>query len=430
MPLSPRATLALLSLLTLTITGCGIAASDRGPVEIRYWTGWTGEELETQKRLVEEFNRTRTDFRVRVLSVGGSYQKVRIAFAGAATPDVVSAVWADELAGYALRGVLTPLDDQLRESGRSAEEWVPGVQRMLTYEGKTYGLAVTTNTSFIVFNKRIFREVGLNPDRPPQTIAELDEAAERCTTVGPGGRFVRYGLRPQDLNRWAYVFGGSWYDPVKREITADHPGNIAALRWMASYGRKYDVTRMQSFEAGFGNFSTPNGPFFVGKVAMWQTGEWSRTHIRRHAPDLDWGWFPVTAPPGGRRNVTTAGGSVFVIPAATKYPKQAWTFLEWLTRPYAVGRFCGSISNLPPLKALSTSETFRKEPVFAFALDLAAGENVFGPPPVPVWPRYKQEIIRAEDYGVFAQQDPERLLRDLDRRMEEDLARTLRDVGL
>src|SRR5687767_13822739 len=104
-------------LLLLCLSGCAPAASDRGPVEIRYWTGWTGHELDAQKRLVEEFNRTHTDVRVRILSVAGSYQKVRIAFAGAATPDVVSAVWADELAGYAMRGVLSPLDDRLRESG-------------------------------------------------------------------------------------------------------------------------------------------------------------------------------------------------------------------------------------------------------------------------------------------------------------------------
>src|SRR5688500_8054816 len=132
------------------LAGCGAAGAHGGPLEIRYWTGWTGHELDVQKRLVEEFNRLHAGIRVRVLSVFGSYQKVRIAFAGGATPDVCSAVWADELAGYAMRGVLRPLDAHLAESSRSLDEWVPGVARMLRYQGQTYGLAVTTNTNFFL----------------------------------------------------------------------------------------------------------------------------------------------------------------------------------------------------------------------------------------------------------------------------------------
>ncbi|MCC2672516.1 MAG: N-Acetyl-D-glucosamine transport system, permease protein 1, partial [Armatimonadetes bacterium] len=388
------------------LAGCGTRTSGREPVEIRYWTGWTGHELESQKRLVDEFNRAHPGIRVRILSVAGSYQKVRIAFAGGATPDVCSAIWADELAGYAMRGVLHPLDDFLTGSGRSIDEFVPGVARMVCYQDRTYALAVTTNTNFIVFNKTIFREAGLDPERPPRTIADLDAAAQACTRLGPGGSILRYGFRPAQLLLWAYVFGGRWYDAATGRVTADDPHNVEALRWMAAYAKRYDVTRMQSFESGFGGNSTPSGPFFVGKVAMWQTGEFAREHLRRYAPNLEWGWFPLPAPPGGRPQTTSAGGSVFAIPAATRHPAEAWTFLDWITQPHAIGEFCSAITNLPPLKALGESERFRKEPLFRFALELAGGENVFGPPGMPIWPRYVQDIRRIEDHAIFGGEDP------------------------
>ena len=410
------------------LAGCATQAEGRTPVELRYWTGWTGPQLGAQKRLVEEFNRTHPGIRVRVLSVAGSYQKVRIAFAGGATPDVCSAVWADELAGYAMRGVLRPLDDYMARSGRSLDEYVPGVARMLQYRDRPYALAVTTNTNLLVYNKRIFREAGLDPERPPRTIEELDAAAEACTQYAPDGGFVRYGFRPTSLTLWAYVFGGQWYDPASGHVTANHPRNVEALRWMAAYGARYDVSRMQNFEAGFGSSETPNGPFFVGKVAMWQTGEWALTHIRRHAPQLEWGWFSLPPPAGGRPRTSGAGGSVFVIPAATRHPDEAWEFLNWITQPHAVGEFCEAIGNLPPLRSVSTTPRFRKEPLFHFALDLAAGENVFGPPQMPVWPRYTQDIRRAEEYAMFGRQDPAQLLDNLDRRMEKELARTLREA--
>jgi len=305
---------------------------------------------------------------------------------------------------------------------------VPGVWRMVQYRGRPYGLAVTTNTSFIVYNKRLFREAGLDPEKPPRTIAELDEANRLCLQAGPGGGIRRYGMRPIDLSRWAYVFGGAWYDAATGEVTANHPRNVAALRWLASYARDYDVRRMQNFESTFGSTSTPSGPFFVGKVAMWQTGEYALAHLRRYAPDLEWGWFPMPSPPGGRPATTTAGGSVFVIPTATRHPDEAWAFLNWITGPYAVGEFCEAITNLPPLRSLADSPRFRGEPLFAFALDLASSENVFGPPQMPIWPRYRQELTRAEDYAVFGARDPQQLLDEVDLAMERELARVRREV--
>jgi multiple sugar transport system substrate-binding protein len=410
------------------VAGCAGRESGSGPVEIRYWTGWTGKELDEQKRLVREFEAEHPNIRVRVLSVASAYQKLRIAFAGAATPDVTSAVWADELAGYAARGVLHPLDGFMSASGRSGDEFIPGVWRMVQYRDRPYGLVVTTNSKLIIYNKQVFREAGLDPERPPRTTEELDRAAEACTVEGPGGTLSRYGLRPRELNVWAHVFGGQWYDPATGEVTANHPGNVAALRWMASYAKRYGVNRMQNFEASFGGNLTANGPFFAGKTAMWQAGEWALLHIRRHGPDMDWGWFALPSPPEGRPRTTTVDGSVFVIPAATRHPQEAWTFLNWLTSPRPVTAFCKVINNLPPLRVLARSPAFRKEPIFAYALDLASGENVFGPPQMPVWLRYKAEITRAEEYAIFGGQDPQRLLDEMDARMEDELRRMLREI--
>lgn len=400
--------------------------------EIVYWTGWSGHEFEIQQQLVEEFNRTHPGLRVRILSQFGNsgYQKVRIAFAGGATPHLMSTVWADELPSYAMRGVLTPLDEYLKRAGRDVRrEYTPGVARMLQIDGHVYGLAVTTNTNFIAYNRRIFREVGLDPDRPPQTIAELDEAAQRCTRYDAKGNFLRYGFRPAGLNLWAYVFGGGWYDRTTKRITANHPRNVEALRWLASYAKRYDLRKMDAFQSTFGSNETPSGPFFVGKMAMWSTGEWAEQFVVRYAPKLDWGWFAFPAPPGGRRNCTTAGGSVFVIPAACKDKDGAWEFLNWITSPYAVEKFCHGIGNVPPLIAVGKSPVFQRSPLFRFAIGIAQGQNSFGPPPLPMWPTFSREIARAEEAAVLGGRNPQEVLDDLQARMEGELARALRDLG-
>jgi len=422
---SSYAIILVIALLVVALLYTPAEKRTDGKVNITYWTGWTGHELEVQRSLVARFNREHPNIRVRILSVAGSYQKVRIAFAGGSTPDVCSAIWADELAGYAIRGVLTPLDTFMKEYGRSGDEFMPGVWRMLSFRGRPYGLCSTTNSTFIVYNKGIFRRSGLDPERHPRTLAELDRAAELTTAYNADGTFKRYGLRPSSLVFWAYVFGGKWYDEKTGRIAANDPRNVEALRWMVSYAQRYDITRMEAFEQTFGSIQTVSGPFFVGKMAMWTTGEWAEEHMRRYAPKVEWGYFAAPPPPGGRRNTCTVGGSVFVIPAACKHKKEAWEFLNWICGPEAVKEFCLSIGNIPPLKSVAAEPEFQNRPLYKFAIELAGGRNAFGPPPVPIWPQYAAEIARAEDYAMHGRRNPKQLLDEVTIKMQKELDRTL-----
>src|SRR5437870_2900805 len=132
---------------------------------------------------------------------------------------------------------------------------------------------MTTNCLLIVYNRALFRQAGLDPDRPPRTPEEFDAYAAKLTAYDKNGRFIRYGFRPGGLEVAALVFGGGWFDPATDAITADRPENIAALTWMQGYAKRYDLKRMASFESAFGSLRSANFPFFVGKVAMWATGE-------------------------------------------------------------------------------------------------------------------------------------------------------------
>ncbi len=398
----------------------------RGPAgvtDIVYWTGWTGHELEVQKNLVAEFNRTHPGIRVRILSVAGSYQKVKIAFATGAVPDVCSAVWSHELAGYAFRGVVEPLDKYMAASGRSGQEFMLGVWKGLNYEGRPYALCATTNSAFIVINRSVFRQCGLDPDNPPRTISELDRAVAAVTQYNDNGDFVRYGFRPTWLENWAYVFGGRWYDEESGRITANHPANVACLRWMASYSKTYDIGKMQAFEQSFGNSMSANGSFFTGKQVIMISGEWVKEHIGKYAPGMDWGYFPFPSPPGGLRDFTPVGGSVFVIPAASKHKQAAWEFLDWICSPKAVKEFCLSVGNLPPLKAVAAEPEFQDDPLLKFATGLTGGPGARGAVPIPIWAQYQQEIARVEDYAVHGRRDAQALLDQLTVKMQKELDR-------
>lgn len=427
----PVAVLLLVIAIFIAVVAYNDKAADTrdGVTHITYWTGWTGHEFEIQQELIKEFNRTHPKINVRMISVGsygGANQKVKIGLSTGAVPDVCSAVWSHELPGYAFRGMLEPLDKYMEKSGRKGDEFMPGVWSSLNYRGKPYGLCATTNSLFIVYNKKIFKECGLDPDNPPRTIKELDSAVAAVTKKDKDGNYVRYGFRPTSLEYWAYVFGGKWYDKKTGKITANDPNNIRCLRWMMSYSAKYDVKKMQAFEQTFGNSDSTNSSFLTGKQVFFTTGEWVEQLVKRYSHNLDWGFFSFPSQPGGRINYTPVSGSVFVIPTASRHKKEAWEFLNWICGPYAVKKFCISVGNLPPLKEVAAQSEFQKKPLVKFATNLTGGKNAIGAMPIPTWAHYQNEILRVEEYAVTGGQDPEKLLNDLNAKMQSELDRVMK----
>src|SRR5258708_31369414 len=145
---------------------------------------------------------------------------------------------------------------------------------------------------------------------------------------------------------------------------------------------------------------------------------------------MEWGCFALPSPPKeARRNVTRSASSIFVIPAACKHKDAAWEFLNWLTSPHAVTKFCAAIKNVPPLIEAGKDPVFQSDPLFRFAVAISQGKNSFGAPPIPIWGTYRREVGRAEEAAVMGGGDPQKLLDDPQIRGGGGVKRTLEELG-
>ena len=219
---------AAILLLGLLAASCGQVARE-GPVEIRYWTGWTGHELAVQRSLIRVFNQTHPHIRVKILCVAGSYQKVPIAIAGGDTPDVCSAVWSDQLYGYASRGALEPLDS-IQNPGRSMTNGCPSAPhaairgaRWPQRHRQRSSSSTTRRSSRVRARPRSLSDAERARDRGPKTRAR-QTGQLRALRAAPGR--LSSGLC------------------VRRAVSMPHrrthrrrPGNVAALRWLQSWFR-------------------------------------------------------------------------------------------------------------------------------------------------------------------------------------------------
>ena len=220
----------LAALGALALAGCRDDAE--GPVKIVYWEKWTKFEGQAAKDMVDAFNRKyEGKIHVEIRTIAQIEQKLLLAIAGDNPPDVAG-IYAFNVAPYADHDALICLDDHCEQAGISRDDYIPVFWDMCQHRGRTWALPTTPATVALHWNKRLFKEAGLDPDTPPKTLEELDEFARKLTKVDENGEITQVGFLPQEPGWWHWAwglwFGGTLWDGHDT-ITTDCPGNIRAF---------------------------------------------------------------------------------------------------------------------------------------------------------------------------------------------------------
>ena len=288
-----------------------------GRISVTYWEKWTGFEKDGMEAIVNEFNASQDRIWVDYTSVSSVNSKTLVATAGGRPPDVAG-LWDGDVVVFADKNALTPLDDMVRAAGLTPNHYIPVYWDMCTYHDHVWALPSTPATTALHWNKRMFREAGLDPNRPPRTFAELDAMSAKLTKRDPAtGRILRMGFLPPEPGWWHYGWGSFWGGTLwdgGRQITIESAPYLAAFTWIQAYAKSYGVAALQTFRSSFGNFSSPQNPFMSQQVAMVLQGVWMANYIFQFSPGLEWGAapFPVVHP--GDAPVTFAGCDMLLIP--------------------------------------------------------------------------------------------------------------------
>lgn len=419
--------------LALFSSACSDSQSERntGVRHLVYWEKWTDFEGEAMARVVDGFNakerlRAKAEpgyrpIEVEVVTISSIEQKLLIASAGGNPPDVAG-IYSYMTAGYADKGALTELTELAERDGISREQYVGRYYDLAVHREKLWGLPTTPASVALHWNKRLFREAGLDPDKPPETLEQLDEMAEKLTkweVTLPSGekvtksgylpevpvaqkRLIQAGFLPSEPDWWSYgwgfVFGGKLLDGDK--ITAASPENIQAYEWVASYTKKLGVDPVQRFRSGFGKFGTSQNPFLAGKLAMEMQGVWMYNFIKKFADGMQWGAAPFPAPAAHPERIGTANAEVdaLVIPTGSKHPEEAWAFIKYTQQQDVMEELCLGQRKHTPLAQVS-EEFYAKHPNPYIRLfrELGASPNAWSAPQTGVWNEYGREMNTAAD---------------------------------
>ena len=330
--------------------GIAQSAHAQEKTKLVVWGLQTGPESAGLDAQIAEFQKRNPDIEISALSIGAGAmnpQKLLTAIVGGTPPDLIN---QDRftIGDWASRDAFSPLDDFLAaEKGVkdpiTANSFYPAAWKEAVYKGKVYGIPTGIDDRAMYYNRKLFREAGLDPNKPPQTWEELQVVAKKLTVTRKDGTFKQIGFIPNWGNSWLYLYawqnGGEFMSADGRTCTLDAPQNVGALKYMADF---YDMLggydKVNIFQSGFQ--SNEQDPFFTDKIAMVITGSWNLNNIARYAPDLDFGVAPAPVPAarlkgegrfkGQDKFITWSGGSSLAIPVGAKHPKEAWRFLKWM----------------------------------------------------------------------------------------------------
>ncbi len=395
-------------LLVLLLAGCRPPSDGR--VHITYWEKWTGAEGAAMQEVVDQFNRSQDRIVVEYLATSAVDRKTLVATAGGDPPDVAG-LWAVNVYSFADRQALTPLDDFIRAEGDTPEQWLgryyPVFADMCHHRGTVWALPSTPATTALHWNKRLFREAGLDPDRPPRTLAELDEFAEKLTKRDPQtGQIVQLGFLPQEPGWWSWAFpawfGGRYWDGTN--ITAaTEPANLAAYQWVERYTRRFGLEPIRTFTSGFGNFASARNPFMSGKIAMVLQGVWMDNFINQFQPGLEYGVAPWPQILPDQANFTVADCDLLAIPRGAKHPQEAWAFIKFVSsiNPHAqreeellgMELLCYRQKKISPLRQWSPFfEQHHPHRHIALFRQLAESPHAIHIPKIGIWLEYRREL--------------------------------------
>jgi ABC-type glycerol-3-phosphate transport system substrate-binding protein len=416
--------------------------------KITYWEKWSGFEGQAIQDAVDHFNKTnKKGIYVELVVQGDIQEKIKIATAGGDPPDIAG-LYNVDVPVFASQNALLPLDEMMRKAGIRNDRWVKAYIDLCVYRGQTWAIPSVPSTWALHWNKKLFREAGLDPEKPPRTITELNEFARKLTRVDKDGKLIQVGYLPTEPGwwkyPWGYWFGGRLWNGTDA-FTFNSPENLEAMQWIRSYAdgtvfrgvgpKPITYAELDRFKKTFGGFSSVDNAFFTGKVAMEIQGVWMAKFVDKYAPGgFEYGVAPfpakaaINAP--GRpilRGVSVAEADVIGIPRGARHVEEAFEFIKFMSSPEGVEILCLGQGKHSPLK--ETSPGWHKNhpnPYVRVFEELAASPNCFQIPQVGVWRECNRAWGRAFDAVWAGEKEPKEALDDLQKQMQRRLEQELR----
>jgi ABC-type sugar transport system permease subunit/ABC-type glycerol-3-phosphate transport system substrate-binding protein len=296
----------------------------------------TSTTAQIRRKVFEEFHRQNPG--VRVVNAGGltlnggnlDDSMFLMSMAGDSSPDIFYVNFRQYYT-FLEQGFCRPLDDLIAQDPVVMERCNPTVKKVLTsYDGKVYAVPFFQVAVALYYRRDFFKEVGLDPQKPPKDWNELYEYSKRLTNPKTGRYGFVFSSPPgYQWSNFLYAAGGE-------AVVQDDTG-----RWKAAINTPQAGKAVEFFRRMFvGDGKNPvaniaknlTDDIRTGKTAMWLN---YTNDVLLQQSDLSpsvIGIARVPAGPNGYANEVNAG--MWAISSKVTDPKKlaaCWKFIKFFS---------------------------------------------------------------------------------------------------
>jgi multiple sugar transport system substrate-binding protein len=238
-----------------------------------------------------------------------------------------------------------------------------GHMTVATYEDRLYGVPLYADVSALFYNKDLFKKAGLDPEKPPTSMAEMREYADKITALGGG--VTGYYLPGNCAGCNIFTVGPlMWASEAKIEAAGpgDEPLVGDGVKQVLQFTR--DMVKAGNVPEGA---RTENGETFhlqfgSGKLGMMGTGNFNITLARQQNPKMDFGigLLPGVAP---NSSASFIGGDLVVVPKGSKRVDDAVNFMKFLLSDEVQVEVYAKALNLTTRTDMVENKYFQAEPL-------------------------------------------------------------------
>ena len=285
--------------------------------------------------------------------------KVGAAAAGGAAPDII-AVDLIYVPQFAAADQLTDITE-LAKGLPYFDKLSPSHVRLATHEDKIYALPFNAEGSILLWNKDLFKEAGLDPEKPPTTWAEIAEASKAITALGDDKYGFYFSGACAGCNAFTFLpliwaSGGDVLSEDNTTATLTDPNVKAALEFYRQMWADGQIPAGAQADTGT-DFASA---FSTGKIGMQGLGFFAIGLNKNDFPEINFGVTNLPGQDGGQSSF--AGGDSIGIPAGSKYPKEAFEFIQWATSDEVQLEQYAKANSLPIRTDLADNEYFKADP--------------------------------------------------------------------
>jgi ABC-type glycerol-3-phosphate transport system substrate-binding protein len=386
----------LLCLTFVVLISLSVSVSAEEVTLTQWQTNLRPKDIEGIEKLKAAFEESHPNIKINIEATPWSTHgtKIMAAFnAGSGLPDVGR---IGSVSQAATVGFIRPMDEFITPEWKDSileVAWADNTFAVGKGPVHNWTIPKFLATEVWFYNKTMFKEAGLDPEKPPQTYEEFTEYAKKLTKDTNGdGTVDQWGVGltvAAEGGPWrqymmaAYSFGGKLVDAPSNaeskagdDIAWNSPETVQGLNWLCDlYWKGYSPpsTIADTVRDVANNFR-------AGKVAMSYMGPWEMAATREVFDENGWEWglFRWPEGPTGKRGEFMYTGSLGMF-AQTKHPEEVVTYLKFYTSEEGIKLYMKTNGMIPANKKALADPYYSEDPYYAVLLETIFNADLHSP---------------------------------------------------